>query len=131
MFERLGLYAGIAATCIAVGFFSGCEMERERFDQYKARMSAAAEAQAANTNHTIEKQRRAADEAKTNYDRRIADIRRYYSGLYNDGGSTLPAPSGASTGPYGGPSYGVLIEQCAETTQQLIDLQDFINNTKE
>ena len=122
--------AGAVVLTFLAGFTGGCEHEKKAFDMYKARVEATAQAQAEETKKTIQKQEKIAQDTKNDYEKRISDIRRYYGRVHNDGSGTVPSPSETTGGANATPTYDVLIEQCAETTQQLTSLQDFIKETQ-
>lgn len=121
----------IAFVAFMVGFGSGWEYEHKKLVAFEANVKAVGEAQERHTEEVIQKQKQIAQEAKNDYQNRIAAIRaRYGYGLRpNTGSGQLSAPTITTGGANGFPAYGVLVEQCAETTQQLISLQDFIKET--
>ena len=105
--------------------------EKKAFAQFRTATIAAGAAQEERTKATIEQHEKAAQEARNAYSRRIDDIRAYYGVPNGTRSGKVPAATGTASGIDGSAAYAVLVEQCAETTEQLIDLQDFINNTKE
>lgn len=105
--------------------------EKKAYSEFRTATIAAGEAQNERTRATIKKHEIDAQEARNAYSRHIADIRAYYGVSNGAGGSKLPTSGKATKGTDGVPANEILVEQCAETTQQLIDLQDFINSTQE
>lgn len=125
------LNVGLIAVAVVAAFIGGCQHEKKEFDAYKAKVEAAAEAQQRVTDAINESNKRKAKEVASDYEKRISDIRRAYGGVrYNNGAGLVPAATAATGGTYGGPAYPVLVEQCAETTQQLVSLQSFIKETQ-
>lgn len=123
LFGLLSLYAVFMTEMYA--------HEKKSYAQFRTDTIAAGEAQNARTREVIKQHEKAAQEARNAYSRHIADIRSYY-GVSNGASSGKLSAATTSASRTDGPTpYGVLVEQCAETTEQLIDLQDFINNTKE
>jgi outer membrane murein-binding lipoprotein Lpp len=118
-------WVGVAASCLAAGFVAGCQHKQAEID----RLLAAGEAQNAQTAQTITKHKQIAQDVKNDYETRIAAIRAGY-GLRSPGRSQLPPVTTAASGSDGAASYVILAEQCTETTQQLVSLQDFIKETQ-
>ena len=123
VFGLLSLYAVLMTEMYA--------HEKKAYAQFRTDTIAAGEAQNERTREVIKNHEQAAQEARNAYSRHIADIRSYYGVSNGASGSKLPSTAKAASRTDGLPAYGVLVEQCAETTEQLIDLQDFITATKE
>lgn len=118
-------WVGICVACLAAGFAGGCEIKQREID----RLLAAGEAQNAQTEQTIQKHKQIAQDVKNDYETRIAAIRAGY-GLRSPGRSKLPTISDAAGYADAHSAYLILAEQCTETTQQLVSLQDFIKETR-
>lgn len=119
------LNIGLIAAALLAAFAGGCEYKQRDLDRYKA----AGEAQERQTAQTIQKHKQIATEVKNDYENRIATIRAAYR--VRPSGTGLVPPATATTGgSNAGPSYAILAESCAETTQQLVSLQDFIKETR-
>ena len=116
---------GIAAACLAAGFVGGCEHKQRELDAYKA----AGEAQELATQKTIQKHEKVAQEIKSDYETRISAIRAAYR-VRSPGTGLMPPSTQASCGSNAGPTYAILAESCAETTQQLVSLQQFVKETQ-
>lgn len=123
----------IALAAFIAGFGSGWEYEHKKLVAFEANVKAVGEAQERRTEELIQKHKQIAQETKNDYQNRIAAIRsRYGYGLRPSTGSgQLSTPAITPGGVNGFPAYGVLVEQCAETTQQLTSLQDFIKETSQ
>jgi len=118
-------WIGIALICFAAGFVGGCEHNKHIIDAYEA----AGKAQEAQTAQTIQKHKQIATEVKNDYENRIAAIRAAYR--VRPSGTGLVSPTAKTTsGSDGATSYAILAESCAETTQQLVSLQDFVKETQ-
>lgn len=122
-------WLGVAAVIFLAGALTGYSHEKHAFDVYRAEVSATAEAQQRETQKTIQKHEKIAQETKSDYESRIAAIRRAYR-VPNNGAGLMPTASQTSCGSNAGSSYAILAESCAETTQQLVSLQDFIKETQ-
>lgn len=120
----------LCAACALAGFVGGCEHEKREFNAYKEKVAWEAAAQERITQKTIDKQKQAAKEVQGDYEKRIADIRRAYGRVYNNGAGLMPPATSTTCGIDATTAYNALAESCAETTQQLISLQDFIKETR-
>ena len=123
-------WIGFALVALVAGFIGGCEHEKREFDLYKAKVEAAVDEQKRETEKINERNKEKTKEVASDYERRIAAIRAAYRGMHNDGTCPVPGPAEASGGIDARPSYDVLAESCAETTQQLISLQQFERETQ-
>ena len=119
----------IGAVAFALGYLGGCQHEKSAFDAYKATVEAQGEAQEKQTAQTIQKHKQIAQSVKDDYETRIAAIRAAYRVRPHNPGLLPPAscPAGDSNA---ATSYDILALHCAETTQQLISLQNFIKETQ-
>lgn len=119
----------IGAVAFALGYLGGCQHEKSAYDAYRASVVAAGEAQNKQTEQTIAHHKQIAQSVKEDYETRIAAIRAAYRVRPSNSGLMPPAscPAGDSNA---ATSYDILALQCAETTQQLISLQEFIKETQ-
>ena len=118
-------WIGIALASLIAGFVGGCEHKQHELDVYKA----AGEAQEVATQKTIQKHEKVAQEIKSDYETRISAIRAAYR-VRPSGTGLMPPVTTPSGSVNGTPAYAILAEQCTETTQQLVSLQDFIKETQ-
>lgn len=116
------LYVGVA--CLVAGFIGGCEHKQHELDRYKAE----GEAQERQTEQTIQKHKQIATEVKNDYESRIAALRAAYR--VRPSGTGFVPPSSYAPGYPDARSPDSLPLECAETTQQLVSLQDFIKETR-
>ena len=120
---------GIAAFLLLVAFATGWGLRNRNFNDYKTKVSNAAKAQEAHV-ESIKKQQELVTKGITNeYEAKIATLRNYYksTSVWNNGGSKV---SGLSTAPSVVDviaSYNELAGNCAQTTQQLVSLQQWLN----
>ena len=118
----------IIAVILSVVFGSGWWVGYSRYLEYKKQVEIAVKAQEAHV-QSIKKQHDLVTKGIENeYSAKLALIRQYYSnGMYKPSTnglstfSTTPSIADVST------AYTTLIGQCAQTTQQLVSLQEWIN----
>lgn len=126
------VYRGAAIFLIVIGLFSfgyykGHSNMKEKFDAYKVEVEAAAKAQEVVVKN-IEKQADGISKGISNaYNRDVAGVRSYYDRVRQQSGSgqvsSVPKPSsGANEG-----TKDSVLGDCAETTLQLIYLQDWVS----
>lgn len=118
-------WISVALACLVAGFIGGCEHNKHIVDAYEA----AGKAQELETQKTIQKHEKVAQEIKSDYETRISAIRAAYR-VRNPGSGLMPPAAKTSGGVDAGPADYVLAEQCTETTQQLVSLQLFIKETQ-
>jgi hypothetical protein len=118
----------IIAVLCAVVFGSGWWIGYSRYIEYKKSVEIAAKTQEAKV-ESIKKQHELVTKGIQNeYDAKLALLRTYYAnGLHKPSTSALPNFSSASSIADVSAAYSSLIGQCAQTTQQLVSLQDWIN----
>ena len=112
------------------GFSAGFYVEHLRFSAYETKVEAAGAAAQAKT-ESIQKQHEIVTKGiKDEYATKLSTLRNYYksTSVWNNGsGSQM---SGISTAPSVTDvisSYNQLAISCAETTQQLVSLQEWLN----
>lgn len=129
-FQKIGIAAVLVAVIFFAGYYKGFSGERDRFNAFKSELEAKAKAQDIINKATEEKNKLIADNVRTEYETKLVALRSYYSKRLLDNSSnklpTKPDPTyrvnEATTDP-------IFIGQCAETTLQLISLQDWIRKT--
>lgn len=124
--------AVLCAGLFGAGWLSGYLHERRVFMEFKAKVEA--EGKAAETRAREMEARHEADKAEIeqDYKERLAGVqRRYADSLRNS--STRNLPKSADTtrrlNEATAHSDAYLVEQCAETTLQLIELQNWVRRT--
>lgn len=112
-------------------YYKGRLDERKLFNAYKAEVKAAAMAQEEKTRQIEAKNKKLFEDTKNAYNHQLANLRAYYSLRNNKGGSTLPLISNPTAGidgysPDNLPAPAILASQCAETTLNLLVLQNWV-----
>jgi len=131
LLSRYVWYAVIVAAATAGGWWVGYSHEHNLFEQFKAQVAAEGEAAQRAAKETEERHEAAKNEIAQEYKDRIASVqRRYADSLRNANSRAVPTPSdpirrlneaASHSDPY-------LVEQCAETTAQLIELQKWVKS---
>ena len=118
----------IALSVAAIGGIGYGKYESAKYDAYKAEIVAAAKAQEAH-NEAVQQQHDLVNKGiKNEYEAKLAAIRNYYSsGVHNPSSGSMSGISAAPRGTDAETAYPILAGQCAETTQQLVSIQDWIN----
>lgn len=126
-------YTGIALAgffLFGIGYFKGHQSVQERFDQYKAEVAAVAAAQEEKTKAIEARTQRLNEETKNAFNNQLANLRAYY-GMRNKGSgnvSNIPDPTFRVNdySPDNLPPTPILASQCAETTLNLLVLQNWV-----
>ena len=118
----------ILAVIVASVFGSGWYVGNSRYVKYKAEIEAVAKLQEEKVKSIRTQQELVTKGIQDEYDAKLALIRQYYAnGVRQPSSSKLPT-NGIAPQPFDAlAAYNVLAGQCAETTQQLISLQKWIN----
>lgn len=128
-FAKIVAIIATVVVIFATGYYKGYRNTQDKFDSYKAEVAAVAAKQEAKTKIINQNNTRVAKETSNAYKDNLAAVRDYYNRMYNDGSKFVSRLPNASTGTNATPSYDVLAGQCAETTLQVVTLQDFIKST--
>ena len=126
------LYVKISVACLLLlgAFATGWSVRNRDFNEYKQEVSNAAKAQEAHVESIKKQQDLVTKGIQNEYDAKLAAIRNYYksTSMWNNGSgsqvsgiSTAPSVTDVIT------SYNKLASACAETTQQLVSLQEWLN----
>jgi len=131
LFNLLGGLSGQTYIYIALvfgGFSSGFYIEHLRFSDYVDQVKIVAEKQLAENKAKIKEQEIINENVAKSYQDNISNIHAFY-GRMLDTSSGAMSPNGTATITINGQAYNLLsvAEQCAQTTQQLESLQDWIN----
>ena len=118
----------ILGAVLSIAFGSGWWLGYSRYVEYKKSVEIAAQAQEAHV-ESIQKQHELVTKGISNeYDAKLALLRQYYAnGVRQPNTSKLPTFSNATSGLDAVTAYNLLAGQCAEATQQLVSLQEWIN----
>ena len=127
--------AGVVLVLLILGgvYAKGRHDVQVKFDAYRAEVKAVAQAQEEKTRQIEAKNKRLFEETQNAYNTKLANLRTYYGVRINKSGGTvsgIPYPSaGASEySPDNLPAPAILAGQCAETTLNLLVLQDWVRS---
>jgi len=131
IFSFLGSISGQIYIYIALVFSSfgaGFYVEHLRFADYKNEVAIVAEKQIAENKAKEKEQQLVNKGVEDAYKANIANIHNFYNGMLNASSSSV-STNGTATITINGETHNLLsvAEQCAETTQQLESLQDWVN----
>ena len=117
----------ISAICM-FAFGSGYWMGYSRYIEYKKSVEIAAQAQEAHVESIKKQQELTTNLIQKEYDAKLALLRQYYAnGVRQPNSSSVSNLSTTSAIANANTAYAELIGQCAETTQQLVSLQEWLN----
>ena len=125
------LYAkiGIVVAVILAAYWKGYSDEHERFLKFQAEVAAIGKAQEQANQHAIEVAEIITEGVRSEYEARIDAVRRQYAGRVQQcstGRSNLPATPKTTSRADELAADSRLAGLCAETTQQLISLQQWV-----
>lgn len=107
-----------------VGYYKGYSAEKERFDAFKAELSAQAKAQELINQSTKKQQDIIGKSIRSEYEAKLSALNSYYRGMRQPSTNSLPTlPSATSS--IDGKATNLELA-CSHTTQQLVSLQDWI-----
>jgi hypothetical protein len=124
--------AGIALAICAVMYFMGWNHEHKRLVAYQAEVAAVGKAQEV-INQAKAKEHEVISTAITNqYEARLSAVHSYYAERVqpDTNRSNVPTVSEPAACPNAAPADPVFIGQCAETTLQLTELQNWVRSIK-
>jgi len=110
------------------GFGAGYYVEHLRFVDYKQEVQLVAEKQQAETDAKIKEQEIINENIKQTYEARLTSIHTFYTGMLNARSGVVSSDANATI-TVNGETHNVLLvaEQCAQTTEQLMTLQEWVN----
>jgi len=130
MFPLPILYVKIAILAVLVlgTFGSGWYVGHSKYVEYKKQVEIAAKAQEEKVKSIRSQQELVTKGIQNEYDAKLALLRTYYAnGMHKPSTSALPSFSSTPSIADVSAAYTSLIGQCAQTTQQLVSLQEWIN----
>ena len=115
--------------CIVIFVFgSGFWVGNSRYVNYKKEIEMAAKAQEAHVESIKKQQELTTTSIQKEYDAKLALLRNYYAnGVRQPNTSKLPTISNTTSGLDATTAYNLLVGQCAETAQQLVSIQEWLN----
>ena len=122
-YAKLAIIVAVVATVFGSGWYVG----NSRYVKYKAEVEVAAKAQEAHVESITKQQALVTKGIENEYNAKLALLRQYYAnGVRQPNTSKLPTISNATSSLNDFTANGLLIK-CAETTQQLVSLQEWLN----
>ena len=121
---------GIAVLLVCGVFYAGWHTRNKDFLAYKEKVEQAAKTQELHIAEVKKQQELATKGIENEYNAKLAAIRNYYKSTSmwnNTSGSQMSGLSPSAQLANVTAAYTELIGKCAETTQQLVSLQDWIN----
>jgi hypothetical protein len=125
LYKVIGII-GLVAVLFGTGYYRGYSAEKQRFDAFKTELEASAKAQEKINQQIEQKNKLIADNSKREYEAKIVALRNYYDRLRHPDTNKLPSPAITAHRVDEKATDPVFIGQCAETTLQLISLQDWV-----
>jgi hypothetical protein len=119
---------GLVAVLFGTGYYKGYASEKKRFDAFKSELEASAKAQEKINQQIEQKNKLIADNSKREYEAKIVALRHYYDRLRHPDTNKLPSATITAHRVDEKATDPVFIGQCAETTLQLVSLQDWITS---
>jgi hypothetical protein len=114
----------ICAGLLLLSFIGGFYVEHLRFQAYQEKVISDGKVQEQHNKDLLKERDLENAKIKSNYDNQLAIIKR----LYNTSGSNLSSPSATLISVNGYTTDPVFAEQCANTTAQLVNLQQWIKD---
>jgi hypothetical protein len=119
------IYAGLILLSV-IGFSYG-RYEHNKYVTFKAEVEAVAKAQQAHVESITKQQALVTKGIENEYNAKLALLRQYYAnGVRNPSSGAMPNISNATTS-FNDFTANGLLTKCAETTQQLVSLQEWLN----
>ena len=123
-YAKLAIIVAVVATVFGSGWYVG----NSRYVKYKAEVEVAAKAQEVHVESITKQQALVTKGIENEYNAKLALLRQYYAnGVRQPNTSKLPTLSNTTNGLDPVTAYNLLAGQCAETTQQLVSLQEWLN----
>ena len=118
----------ILVVLICGSFYGGWHSRDRDFTIYKDQVRIAAEKQQAQTDAKIKEQEIINENIKQTYEARLTSIHSFYSGMLDTRSSIVSSDPNATI-TINGQTHNLLLvtEQCAQTTEQLMTLQSWVN----
>jgi len=127
LYKIIGII-GLVAVLFGTGYYRGYSAEKKRFDAFKTELEASAKAQEKINQQIEQKNKLIADNSKREYEAKIVALRNYYDRMRHPNTNKLPSAAITAHRVDEKATDPVFIGQCAETTLQLVSLQDWITS---
>jgi hypothetical protein len=125
LYKIIGII-GLVAVLFGTGYYRGYSAEKARFDAFKTEIEASAKAQEKINQQIEQKNKLIADNSKREYEAKIVALRNYYDRMRHPDTNKLPSAAIAAHRVDEKATDPIFIGQCAETTLQLVSLQDWV-----
>ena len=125
LYKVIGII-GLVVVLFGTGYYRGYSAEKARFDAFKTELEASAKAQEKINQQIEQKNKLIADNSKREYEAKIVALRHYYDRLRHPDTNKLPSAAIAAHRVDEKATDPIFIGQCAETTLQLVSLQDWV-----
>ena len=120
------IYGGL--ILISIICFGYGRHEHNKYVNFKAEVESVAKVQEAKVESIQKQQDLVTKGIKNEYEAKLSAVRNFYSsGVRNPSSGAVSGISPAPKGTDAETAYPILAGQCAETTQQLVSIQDWIN----
>ena len=130
-------YISVALASFALGAFLGWQHEHDKLIKYEASVQALAQEQERHNAEIIAKHNATKKEIHDDYKKRLDDLHKYYNDRVRDEKNSCPmsADTDPSNRANGSPSHSKFAtttdaEQCAAVTLQLLELQQWVRETR-
>jgi hypothetical protein len=117
----------IAGVLLITAFASGWALRNRDFKEYKLEVSNAAKAQEAHVESIKKQQALVTKGIEDEYNAKLALLRQYYASGVRQPSTSKLSTNGNSTLNIDDFTPNGLLIKCAETTQQLVSLQEWLN----
>ena len=118
----------ILGAVLSIAFGSGWWLGYSRYVEYKKSVEIAAKIQEEKVKSIRSQQELVTKGVEKEYEAKLNLLRQYYAnGVRQPNTSKLPTISNTTNGLDAITAYNLLAGQCAEATQQLVSLQEWIN----
>ena len=123
---------GAALALCAVMYFMGWNHEHKKFVAYQAEVAAVGKAQEVINAAKVKEHETISTSIANQYEARLSAVHSYYADRVqpNPSSGNLPTISKPTACPNAAPADSVSARQCAETTLQLTELQNWVRSIK-
>ena len=129
--SALLIKAGIVLAVCALMYFLGWNQEHKRFVAFKAEVAAVGKAQEVINAAKVKEHEVISDSIKNQYEARLAAVHSYYAnGVRDTSSGSVSTVSKPTQCVNAAPTNTVPAGQCAETTLQLTELQNWVKSIK-
>ena len=129
--STLMLKIGATLVLCAIFYFMGYSHEHKKFVAYQVEIAAIGKAQETINQAKVKEHETISTSITNEYEARLSAVHNYYSErLLDTSSGNLPTVSKPTVCPNAAPTNTVSARQCAETTLQLTELQNWVRSIK-